>query len=82
MQVLQGGMSVLVVTQCSGVIGLTIINQNVEKHWNGEGYQALVLQVVDDGSEVVPLDHPRTIHVCICTRVSDQSQYMNLQALF
>jgi hypothetical protein len=64
------------------VVDLTIINQNVEKHRDGEGYQALVLQVVDNGGEMVSLKHPRTIHVCICARVSDQSHYMNLQALF
>lgn len=38
--------------------------------------------MVDDGGEVVSLHDSRTIHVCICTRVSDQPQYMDLQTLF
>lgn len=38
--------------------------------------------MVDDGGEVVSLHHSGTIHVCICTRVSDQPQDMDLQTLF
>jgi hypothetical protein len=39
------------------------------------------LQKIDDGIEMISLDHPRTVLVCICTRVPDQPQDVNFEPL-
>lgn len=60
---------------------LTIVHENIVKNGDQVWHKALILQMLYERDDILSLDDSSSIRICVSTRVSSNSQSLDLHAV-